>query len=70
MELSGKHPYVNLDLIIDIIKGTLKIITNILHMGLFIKEGKNMVTWLTFDILKTSHFTLATILAIVLIIEL
>jgi hypothetical protein len=29
-----------------------------------------MDTWLTYDILKTSHFTLATILAIALIIEL
>ncbi len=38
-------------------------------MGLFIKEGKNMVMWLTFDILKTSHFTLATIPAIAQIIE-
>lgn len=44
--------------------------TNILHMGLFIKEGKNIVMWLTFDVFKTSHFTLTTILAIVPIIEL
>ncbi len=36
----------------------------------FIVRGKSMVRWLMFDILKSSHLTLVTILAFKIIIKL
>jgi hypothetical protein len=35
-----------------------------------LKESKSMVRWLTFDILKSPHLTLTTILAFKIIIKL
>jgi hypothetical protein len=35
-----------------------------------INMGKSIIRWFTFDILKTPHFTLVTILAIIIIIKL
>jgi len=46
--------------------------TNVLILGalLILQVGKNMVRWLTIDILKSPHLTLATILVFEIIIKL
>jgi hypothetical protein len=40
------------------------------QLGELLKEGKSMVRWLTFDILKSPHLTLTTIPTLKMIIKL